>query len=60
MISIITHNDADGLASGGIIARVARRAHIGFRVSVEKRLDNGEANDNIIQQNPLIYGFDGA
>ena len=105
IIRIVTHNDADGLASGGIVARAARRANVGFRISVEKRLDeqvlkgisaeksdlvvitdfgsgylnlvsdilsgsdvivldhhivNGEAKENVIHQNPLIHGIDGA
>ncbi len=105
IIHIITHSDADGLASGGIIARAARRANVGFRISVEKRLDdqvlkkisvekpeiivisdfgsgylnkvsailsdsdvivldhhivNGEAKENVLHQNPLIHGIDGA
>ena len=38
-VRILTHNDADGVASGGIISCVANRLSIPFKTSVEKRLD---------------------
>ncbi len=38
-IRIVTHNDADGLASGGILSVVAHRMGAAFRTSSEKKLD---------------------
>ncbi len=39
VIRVLTHNDADGVASGGIISNVAKRAGAPFKTTVEKRLD---------------------
>jgi RecJ-like exonuclease len=39
IIRILTHNDADGVASGGILSNTARRAGTPFKTTVEKRLD---------------------
>ncbi len=39
IVRILTHNDADGVASGGIISRAAKRAGAPFRTTIEKRLD---------------------
>jgi RecJ-like exonuclease len=36
---ILTHNDADGVASGGILSYAAKRAGAPFKTTVEKRLD---------------------
>lgn len=41
IIRIVTHNDADGLASGGILSAAAFREGGIFRASSEKRLDDG-------------------
>ncbi|MBN2335640.1 DHH family phosphoesterase [Candidatus Bathyarchaeota archaeon] len=38
-IRIVTHNDADGLSSGGILSVVAHRKAAAFRTSSEKKLD---------------------
>ncbi len=38
-VRILTHNDADGVASGGIISAAASRMGVPFRTTVEKRLD---------------------
>jgi RecJ-like exonuclease len=38
-IRIVTHNDADGLSSGGILALVALRMNARFKISSEKKLD---------------------
>ncbi|RLE55543.1 MAG: hypothetical protein DRJ30_03575 [Candidatus Methanomethylicota archaeon] len=37
-VSIFTHLDADGLSSGGIIARVLERLNVSFRIRVLKQL----------------------
>ncbi len=39
IIRILTHNDADGVASGGIISRASMRVGAQFKTTVEKRLD---------------------
>ena len=38
-IRLVTHNDADGLSSGGILAIVALRKGARFKISSEKKLD---------------------
>jgi RecJ-like exonuclease len=39
-IRLVTHNDADGLSSGGILALVSIRQGARFKISCEKKLDN--------------------
>lgn len=39
-IRFVTHNDADGLSSGGILASVALRSGARFKISSEKKLDD--------------------
>lgn len=39
IVRILTHNDADGVASGGILSTAARRTGAPFKITVEKRLD---------------------
>ncbi len=39
IIRILTHNDADGVASGGILSRATKRAGVPFKITIEKRLD---------------------
>jgi len=38
-IRIVSHNDADGVAAGGILSQVVRRLGIPFRTTCEKRVD---------------------
>jgi RecJ-like exonuclease len=38
-IRIVTHNDADGVAAGGILSQLARRLDARFRTTCEKRVD---------------------
>jgi single-stranded-DNA-specific exonuclease len=38
-VRIVTHNDADGLSSGGIVSVAAHRAGACFKVTSEKKLD---------------------
>ncbi|TFH18962.1 DHH family phosphoesterase [Candidatus Bathyarchaeota archaeon] len=38
-IRLVTHNDADGLSSGGILATLAFRKKARFKISSEKKLD---------------------
>lgn len=39
-IRLVTHNDADGLSSGGIMASIAIRKKARFKISSEKKLDD--------------------
>jgi len=39
IIRILTHNDADGVASGGILSNAVKRSGTPFKTTVEKRLD---------------------
>jgi len=39
-IRFVTHNDADGLSSGGILASLALRSGARFKISSEKKLDD--------------------
>jgi RecJ-like exonuclease len=55
-IRLVTHNDADGLSSGGILTKIALRKKARFKISSEKKLD-----DKIIlrvkQENPDLVVF---
>ena len=39
-VRILTHNDADGVASGGILSKASKRYGVPFKITVEKRLDD--------------------
>ena len=39
-IRLVTHNDADGLSSGGLVAMLALRLKARFKISSEKKLDD--------------------
>ena len=55
-ICIITHNDADGISSGGIMSVVALREGCPFRVSSEKKLDE-KLVDSLVEENPALTVF---
>jgi len=55
-IRIITHNDADGLSSGGIISIVAQREGSPFRTSSEKKLDE-KLVETLVEENPALTVF---
>ena len=38
-IRIVTHNDADGVAAGGILSQTVRRLGTPFKTTCEKRVD---------------------
>jgi len=54
IIRILTHNDADGVASGGIISCVANRLRIPFKTTVEKRLDEQILRSVAEERPPLV------
>ena len=55
-IRIVTHNDADGLASGGILSVVAHRMGAAFRTSSEKKLDDKLVR-SLAEENPGLVLF---
>lgn len=55
-IRILTHNDADGISSGGIISIVALREGSPFRVSSEKKLDE-KLVETLVEENPDLTVF---
>jgi single-stranded-DNA-specific exonuclease len=55
-IRIVTHNDADGLASGGILSVVAHRGGAAFRTSSEKKLDD-KLVKSLAEENPSLIVF---
>jgi len=55
-IRIVTHNDADGLASGGILSVVAHRMGAAFRTSSEKKLDE-KLVKSLAEENPSLIVF---
>lgn len=55
-IRIVTHNDADGLASGAILSVVAHRKGAVFRTSTEKKLDE-KLVQSLAEENPSLIVF---
>ena len=55
-IRIVTHNDADGLASGAILSVVAHRKGVAFRTSTEKKLDE-KLVQSLAEENPSLIIF---
>lgn len=55
-VRIVTHNDADGLASGGILSVVAHRAGAAFKTSGEKKLDETLVG-SLAEENPGLIVF---
>ncbi len=53
IIRILTHNDADGVASGGILSNVVKRAGVPFKTTVEKRLDEQILRD-VAEEKPSL------
>jgi RecJ-like exonuclease len=57
-LRILTHNDADGIAAGGILSLMARRLNVSFKTSCEKRLDEELVSAVASQKPPLIIFSD--
>jgi RecJ-like exonuclease len=55
-IRIVTHNDADGLSSGGILTKVVHRKNARFKISCEKKLDD-KILARVTQENPELVIF---
>ena len=57
-VRIVSHNDADGLTSAGIMALALLRAGIGFQLSIAGKLDESvveEVNSSISQGDLVIF-----
>ena len=57
-VRIVSHNDADGLTSAGIMAQALLRAGIRFQLSIAGKLDESvveEVNSNISQGELVIF-----
>ncbi len=57
-VRIVTHNDADGIASGGILSMVMTRLDAPFKTSSEKRLDGKVLEAVASERNPIILFSD--
>jgi RecJ-like exonuclease len=55
-IRLVTHNDADGLSSGGIMASVAIRRKARFKISSEKKLDD-KLITRLVEEKPDLVIF---
>jgi RecJ-like exonuclease len=55
-VRIVTHNDADGLAAGGILCQMAIRLNANFRTTCEKRVDEKMVKA-IAEENPPLVIF---
>ena len=55
-IRLVTHNDADGLSSGGILAITALRMGARFKISSEKKLDD-KLIARLVEEKPDLVIF---
>ena len=55
-LRLVSHNDADGVASGGVLSRMALRMGAHFRTTCEKRLDE-ETVRAIAEERPRLVIF---
>lgn len=56
LVRIITHNDADGLSSGGILSVAVHRKGARFRTTSEKKLDD-KLIQNLVDEDPDLIIF---
>jgi RecJ-like exonuclease len=57
-IRIVTHNDSDGVAAGGVMSQVARRLDVPFRTTCEKRVDERLVRAIAAENPPLAIFLD--
>jgi RecJ-like exonuclease len=57
-IRIVTHNDADGLASGGILSKVITRLGASWKTSCLKKIDEKTLMEIRDEENPFIIFSD--
>ena len=55
-IRLVSHNDADGLSSGGILAACAYKMGARFKISCEKKLDE-KLIARLVEENPDLIVF---
>jgi len=56
VIHIVTHSDADGIAAGSTVGRALRRMGAPFKISCEKRIDEGLV-ESIAAESPSLVVF---
>ncbi|MBQ04681.1 hypothetical protein CL673_08280 [Candidatus Bathyarchaeota archaeon] len=54
----MTHNDADGVAAGGILSQLARRLSARFKTTCEKRVDENMVRSVAAEKPPLVLFSD--
>jgi RecJ-like exonuclease len=57
-IRIVTHNDADGVAAGGILCQMVRRLDAKFKATCEKRIDENLVKAIADEEPPLVIFSD--
>lgn len=57
-IRIVTHNDADGVAAGGILSQLVRRLGASFKTTCEKRVDEKMVKGVAEEHPPLVIFSD--
>jgi single-stranded-DNA-specific exonuclease len=57
-IRIVTHNDSDGVAAGGILSQMAMRLGVGFKTTCEKRVDDDTVASVAAEKPPLVLFSD--
>jgi RecJ-like exonuclease len=57
-IRIVTHNDADGLSSGGILSAIAYRKRVPFKITCHKKLDENTLKHLTIEQPNIVIFSD--
>jgi len=57
-IRIVTHNDADGVAAGGLLSQTVRRLGSHFRTTCEKRVDEKLVKSIASESPPLVIFSD--
>ena len=55
-IRLVTHNDADGVSSGGILTACAHKMGARFKISCEKKLDE-KLIARLVEENPDLIVF---
>lgn len=57
-IRIVTHNDSDGVAAGGILSKAISRLGVGFKTTTEKRVDEKTVKAIASEKPPLVIFSD--
>jgi single-stranded-DNA-specific exonuclease len=57
-VRVVTHNDADGVAAGGLLSQAVRRLGAHFRTTCEKRVDENLVRSIAAERPPLVIFSD--